>query len=408
MQQRAQRVLEALAQPEPRLLIFDNVEDASVLDSWRPSGNGCRVLVTTRNQDVALFGARPLKLEPLDIESGLRLLAEPRAASRGEAVEALLADAGNRTALTAIGDELGWLPLALGLAGAHLGGRVVDFGVYLKQLRTEALRHRSLGGALAEGLPGERSASIVASFALSAQQLQLHDRDGRARAIWQAAACLAPEPIHDDLLLRLAGDAPSDTAGWEAADEAVALLRRIGLIERGRDTHKLHRLLRAYATQITTDADADLARAENAIVAEMEWIEEQDQLNERSPRYREHLEYLTTNLGDRDDLRAAGVCQEYAEALYAAGNVQQALPLFQRAVAMCKALLGDHELTAESMRDLGNALSATQAYTAAQQIYLDASIRSGGEKTAQLGVVLDRGARETLGYGRATAPSRTK
>lgn len=70
---------------------------------------------------------RPLKLEPLDIESGLRLLAEPRAASRGEDVIDVLADAKQRAALAALGDELGWLPLALSLAGKHLGGRVLGF-----------------------------------------------------------------------------------------------------------------------------------------------------------------------------------------------------------------------------------------------------------------------------------------
>lgn len=197
---------------------------------------------------------------------------------------------------------------------------------YLHQIKVESVRHRSLGGALAEGLPGNRSASIVASFALSAQQLQEHDRDGRARMIWLAAACLAPEPIHDDLLLRLAGDAPTKPAEWEAADEAVALLRRIGLIERAGDTHRLHRLLRAYAAQGTPDAEADVARAEDAVVAAMEWIEGQDQLEAWAPRYREHLDYLAAQLRERADLRAAGVCQEYATALYVAGDYEQAVP----------------------------------------------------------------------------------
>ena len=46
-----QLVMGAWQSELPRLLIFDNCEEESLLDSWRPPSGGCRVLVTSRRSE---------------------------------------------------------------------------------------------------------------------------------------------------------------------------------------------------------------------------------------------------------------------------------------------------------------------------------------------------------------------
>jgi hypothetical protein len=48
LEERVQRVRDAWQSAVPRLLVFDNCEEESLLDAWRPPSGGCRVLVTSR------------------------------------------------------------------------------------------------------------------------------------------------------------------------------------------------------------------------------------------------------------------------------------------------------------------------------------------------------------------------
>ena len=66
LQLRAAKVQIAWESSERRLLIFDNLEDAELLELWRPRGGGCRVLITTRDQTWSTHsGVRTLPLAPL-------------------------------------------------------------------------------------------------------------------------------------------------------------------------------------------------------------------------------------------------------------------------------------------------------------------------------------------------------
>src|SRR5439155_15337035 len=44
MEERVQRVKDAWQSATPRLLVFDNCEDEALLEAWRPTSGGCRVL----------------------------------------------------------------------------------------------------------------------------------------------------------------------------------------------------------------------------------------------------------------------------------------------------------------------------------------------------------------------------
>lgn len=103
-------VMRAFRDPTPRLLIFDNCEDETLLAQWRPASGGCRILVTSRrcNWDATL-GVQLLKLRPFE---------------RGESIALLqhyLSQGGvDFRLLEQIAATLGDLPLALHLAGRYL------------------------------------------------------------------------------------------------------------------------------------------------------------------------------------------------------------------------------------------------------------------------------------------------
>jgi hypothetical protein len=97
------RVVKEWQQPAPRLLIFDNCEDQQLLAIWRPTGGGCRVLVTSRNASFdSSLGVAPLALATLPRAESIALLRKFR--------RDLAADDSN---LDAIAAELGDLPLVL-------------------------------------------------------------------------------------------------------------------------------------------------------------------------------------------------------------------------------------------------------------------------------------------------------
>lgn len=58
-----------------RLLVFDNLEDPDILDEWRPTGGGCRVLITTRDATwLSYSGVQTIPLASLDTDPALVLL----------------------------------------------------------------------------------------------------------------------------------------------------------------------------------------------------------------------------------------------------------------------------------------------------------------------------------------------
>jgi DNA-binding SARP family transcriptional activator len=99
------RVQKALQEPIPRLLIFDNCEEETLLANWLPVTGGCRVLMTSRRSVwTRSLGVSAVPLNPLPPnESSLLLQRLAPHLSAEESEE--------------IAGEIGRLPLALHLAG---------------------------------------------------------------------------------------------------------------------------------------------------------------------------------------------------------------------------------------------------------------------------------------------------
>ena len=111
----------------PRLLVFDNCEEEALLESWRPTSGGCRVLVTSRRSNwTPTLGVTVLPLDLLPRADSVELLRRYRPDLTPDAV-----------GLDAVAAELGDLPLALHLAGSYLHAYRSDVSLdaYLAELR---------------------------------------------------------------------------------------------------------------------------------------------------------------------------------------------------------------------------------------------------------------------------------
>ena len=128
------RVQRAWQESIPRLLVFDNCEDETLLAKWLPVTGGCHVLLTSRRGVWAQeLGVTAVALTPLTHPESSLLL--KHLAPRLEPTEA-----------AEIAAEIGHLPLALHLAGSFLRRyHQITSGEYIKQLRNKGLlSHPSL------------------------------------------------------------------------------------------------------------------------------------------------------------------------------------------------------------------------------------------------------------------------
>ncbi|HIK05506.1 MAG TPA: tetratricopeptide repeat protein, partial [Trichormus sp. M33_DOE_039] len=148
------------------LLIFDNADNASVIQTLCPGGERCAVIITTRDRQLPILLDIPdegrINLDPLSQPESLlllkRLLGEERVNAELESAHEIIQLAGN-------------LPLALQIIGAGLKLQtrrsLADYTVSLREERRLArLRVR-----------GEEHLDIRACFSLSLNQLQAEEID---------------------------------------------------------------------------------------------------------------------------------------------------------------------------------------------------------------------------------------
>jgi tetratricopeptide (TPR) repeat protein len=226
--------------------------------------------------------------------------------------------------------------------------------------------------------------------------------DAMAMALLGRAAYFAPgEPIPRELLLtslNSTNNLPSDKAGsggwlkklkkfiWpslEADDTFEAELRRekalkrlvgLGLLEKGEDgAVVLHRLLRMFVINLAGDEAAQGA-VEETLLAEA------NRLNKAGApgpllAWQPHLRAVTEGAQERDDERAAGLCNTMGYHLNMIGAYGPARPYLERALSIREAGLGpEHPSTATSLNNLGSLLQDQGEYAAARP-YLERALR---------------------------------
>ena len=364
LDEQVRRVQRAWQEAIPRLLLFDNCEDESLLAQWRPKTGGCRVLATSRRAtwDVSL-GVATL---PLDI------LTPPES----RALLQSLAPHLNSPDADAIAEELGHLPLALHLAGSYLHTyRHAPFAqpaAYLVELQNERLEHPSLQGEGTSHSPTDHERHVGRTFALSLERLNPDEPvDQLALALLTRAAHFAPgTPIPRALLLATAGATGDDRAGQIQGEKAMARLVSLGLLTTEAETGQpiIHRLVTAFvqAKKLDEEAQAEVEKTMS---------NKANQLNNAGyPRallpWQGQLRHVAEQALTREDEMAAKLANELGYHLKALGEYAAARPLYERSLAIWERTLGpDHPNTAQSLNNLATLLQNLGEYAAARSLY---------------------------------------
>jgi tetratricopeptide (TPR) repeat protein/transcriptional regulator with XRE-family HTH domain len=241
------------------LLIWDNVEDLSVLDRFLPSVRQGTLLITTRCQALGTF-ARGLDLCPLGREEAMLLLLRRARMLEAEATcEHLRQLAACRPGVYAAAAELvatlGGLPLALDQAGAYLEETHCGLPAYLDLFRSRraVLLQQRGGGA------SQYPASVATTFRRSVEATTR--RHPAIRDLLSICALLQPEAIPEELFRQGAGylGAPLEAVGRDPLewDRVIAIACEYSLLSRQAEarTLSMHRLVQAVLQDTMTEAE---------------------------------------------------------------------------------------------------------------------------------------------------------
>lgn len=355
-------VLAAWASPLPRLLIFDNCEDPQLLERWAPLTGGCRLLLTSRRAKWPR--SYEMQFVPLDVlsrEESVSLLALHLRSSDGD-----------RSVLSAIADVLGDLPLALHLAGSVLAqyGSLLSPAQYLERIRQPGvLNGRWLSSA--ELSPTRHVQEIAATFAMSYERLDASDQtDALALDLWARAAHLAVgEPITRGLLLSTVSLSEDSLDDVLRAEDALARLVALGLIDRG-DTGalRLHRLLVLFAQSQPGDAVARDAVERAMLAIAIDCIEQQTftQMLALQP----HLRAVADVALQRGDEISAQLTTILGDHLMRLGDFRGARDSYERALAVWKEREGGNDLESVlAMQKVALAYKEQGDYEAAERLF---------------------------------------
>ncbi|MFZ4659696.1 MAG: tetratricopeptide repeat protein [Caldilineaceae bacterium] len=329
--------------PTPRLLIFDNCEEESLLEEWRPKSGGTRLLVTSRRGAFApTLGLTPLPLTTLPRLDSLTLLRHFRADLPTDDPD-----------LAALAAEVGDLALALHLAGSYLKRyqHVTTPAAYIAELRSvNPLTHRSL--AMTRGhSPTGHDLHVARTFALSYDQLNLTDPiDELAQILLGRTACFSlDDSVPRALLLATLPETVGDP--YERED-ALARLIDLGLITQGNDAVVLHRLLANFVQGRQVDDSAQIA-------VELCLMLNTHQMNKSGdPQpvlvWQNHLRHVTNCALPRKDNNAALLASGLGLHLIQAGDWKGAREYYEKAIFIwCDVLKERHRNLAESLSNLG-------------------------------------------------------
>ncbi len=228
LQRRARRALDRLRERSNWLLVFDNVEERSVLAEWWPSGSG-HVLITGRSRALREFGETT----------------EVYCFTPGESLSLL-----HRRVTHMTGDEairvagaLGHLPLAVGQAAAYLSTTRMTPHTYL------VLLDRAVSHAFAER-PTDYPTGLLGSVAMTMDRLE--QRNPVAVEMLRCAAFLAPEPLPQSILSAMVR--PS-TEAIVAIAAMLYSIESFGVARIENNTLHLHRLTQAIIRDGLTAAE---------------------------------------------------------------------------------------------------------------------------------------------------------
>jgi tetratricopeptide (TPR) repeat protein/transcriptional regulator with XRE-family HTH domain len=248
-----QRVVEMvqrwLATHQQWLLIWDNVEDLSLLERLLPASRSGAILLTTRRQTLGVL-ALGMDLLPMEPREGLRLLLRRAKMLGAEATEEQVQHFAQQMPLqyeaaVEVVETLAGLPLAIDQAGAYLEETRCGLLAYrdlFRAQRATLLQQRGEGS-------GHHPASVFTTFTLA---LTATTRNHPAVGdLLRVCALLQPDAIPEELFLQggvhlgpVLQAACADPLEW---NRVVAVACSYSLLHRQPEaqTFSLHRLVQA-------------------------------------------------------------------------------------------------------------------------------------------------------------------
>jgi hypothetical protein len=346
--------LEPKAVPEPPcwLVVLDDVTDpADLTGLWPPDSPTGRTVVTTRSRDAALTG-RGRRQIAVDVFT--------REESQGYLTAALAVhDREPLSELMALGDALGWLPLAMSQATAY----IVDAGITCAAYRgLLADRARRLADLRPVALPDDQTTGVAAAWALSVERAVRHTRAGVARPLLHLASMLDPNGIPEAVLT---GTTARTWLGQgvrvreEDVFGALRVLHRLSLIDHApRNPHRavrIHRLVQR-AMRDTLDVREQDALARVTADALLTVWPEAEPDTDLAQALRSNTEALTRVAESALYLPGAhAVLHRTARSLGEAGQVTEAAAYFEHLVEETgRRLGGDHADTSTARAGLAH------------------------------------------------------
>lgn len=337
----------------PRLLILDNFEDISAANAVLAdlTHSNLRLLITSRWRDwSANLGLNRLPLDEFSEDESLAFLRKYIPAERE-----------SETEINTLAKHLGYLPLALELAGRYLEKQPrLKIKDYLTQLE-KALEHKSMQNWKAEqkSLTGH-DLSLLQTFAQSWEQV----KNPTTQKLFICLGYCAPNtPLPYEILDAALGEEKDN------CDECLSELLGLGLLK---DGNSIHPLLAEYARSFDSDRThlspftegiADLSRQTNA---------DENKAGNYSlyspllPHARALAEYAETAA-----LESAGALwNSIGYHIKQLADYFGARSVYERAIKIWEAVLGkDHTDVAAAVNNLGGVLQALGDHAGAKAAF---------------------------------------
>ena len=307
-------VLNWLAAHPGWLLILDNVDNeaaATAVESLLSQLSGGQVLITTRLRNWS-GSVQVLDIDVLATDDAAAFLLERTEGKRRAAED-------DTDTVLLIGEELGYLALALEQAGAYISQRRLSFAGY----RSEWQQRRAQVLAWNEPRLTQYPASLAITWLTSFEQL-----GEAARTLLRRLAWLSPAPIPESLLeLAIAGEAPNPGGAFAALVE----LEGLSLLNRSGEAPQfvVHRLV-----QEVTRLRQDLAQEHHELAAALNWIDAAFVGDPDDVRYWPVLEPLESHAK-----AVARDLSNLAALLQATNLLAEAIPVYRRGLGILIGLM---------------------------------------------------------------------
>ena len=370
------------------LLILDNVEDIALVRSYLPKGNQGHLLLTTRRQ--AVGGAiKSISLIAMNEEEGGAFLLK-RAKRIAEDLPPEQIPAEEMQSAMPLSRVLGGLPLALDQAGGYIERKQCSLERYL-QIYEQA--HDRL---LAEsGFPEDTTDykyTVATTWSLSFQQVSEGEHGQAATDLLRLCAFLAPDHIPVPMLEKVPASLAIDLFGPDLGqvstdpvqlEEVLEALLKYSLIRREDNSLFIHRLVQTVLRDGMTEQERALWVGRAIHLMNRFFPHPNDPANWPVCRYL--LAHALTCLewaarrGIRTELSAL-LLNRVGRFLSSQGNYKQAEPLYEQALEIRQAVLGEQHLdTASSLNNLGDLYQKRGRYAEAELLLKQAlAIRREG------------------------------